>query len=135
MACAELSDVRCHYELFGDGELLLLIPAIAVTCRLCDPVTLLLSRHFSFIVLYNCDIGRSSAKMRPTYPCDYVSDLVELMDELQLERAHVLGVSLGGVIAQRLAIDHPSRVDHLVLVSTSGFFTPYLRQMALLLAQ
>ena len=64
-----------------------------------------------------------------------MSDLVELLDELQLEHSHVMGVSLGGVIAQRLALDHPSRVDHLVLVSTSSFFTPYLRQMAMLLAQ
>lgn len=135
MAWAELSDVRCYYELIGDGEPLLLIPGLAATCRLWDPVTPLLSRHFSCIVVDNRGIGRSIARKRPTSLCDYVSDLVELLDELQLERAHVMGVSLGGVIAQRLALDHPSRVDHLVLVSTSSFFTPYLRQMAMLLAQ
>ena len=62
-----------------------------------------------------------------------MSDLVELLDRLQLERAHVMGISLGGVIAQRLAVDHPSRVDRLVLVSCADRFTPYLRQVASLL--
>jgi pimeloyl-ACP methyl ester carboxylesterase len=60
---------------------------------------------------------------------DYVADLVERMDYLQLDRAHVLGVSLGGVIARRLAADHPSRVDRLVLVSCTDQFSPYLRQV------
>ena len=63
-----------------------------------------------------------------------MSDIVELLDFLQLDRAHVLGVSLGGVIAQRLAIDHPSRVDRLVLVSCADAFSPYLRQITMLLA-
>ena len=45
----------------------------------------------------------------------------------------MLGVSLGGIIAQRLAVDHPSRVDRLVLVSCAERFTPYLSQMAALL--
>ena len=54
----KLSDVRCYYELIGDGEPLLLIPGLAATCRLWDPVTPLLSRHFSCIVVDNRGIGK-----------------------------------------------------------------------------
>jgi len=135
MAYAELSDVRCYFELLGEGEPLLLIPGLATTCRLWDSIAPELSQHFTCILLDNRGVGRSIAKRPPTSLADYVCDLIELMDHLQLQRAHVLGVSLGGVIAQHLAIDHPSRVDHLVLVSTASFFTPYLRRMASLLAQ
>ena len=135
MAYAELSDVRCYYELLGDGEPLLLIPGLATTCRLWDSIVPELSQHFTCIVVDNRGMGRSIARQTPHSLSDYVSDHIELLDHLQLPRAHVLGVSLGGVIAQHLAIDHPSRVDHLVLVSTASFFTPYLRRMASLLAQ
>jgi pimeloyl-ACP methyl ester carboxylesterase len=47
-------------------------------------------------------------------------DLVALLDALELERAHIAGFSLGGTIAMRVAIDHPDRVDKLVLVATSS---------------
>jgi len=135
MPCAELSDIRCYYELLGDGEPLLLIPGLGGTLRLWDPVAPELAQRFSCSITDNRGMGRSIARRSPGYLRDYVSDLVELLDYLQLDRAHVLGVSLGGVIAQHLAIDHPSRVDRLVVVSSSNFFTPYLKQMALLLAQ
>ncbi|HEX4796950.1 MAG TPA: alpha/beta fold hydrolase [Humisphaera sp.] len=135
MPCAELSDIRCYFELLGDGEPLLLIPGLGGTLRLWDPVAPELAQHFSCILADNRGMGRSIARRTPKSLNDYVSDLVELLDYLQLDKAHVLGVSLGGVIAQHLAIDHPSRVDRLVVVSSSNFFTPYLKQMALLLAQ
>jgi 3-oxoadipate enol-lactonase len=135
MAYAELTDVRCYFELLGEGEPLLMIPGLATTCRLWDAVAPELAQHFTCILVDNRGVGRSIAKRPPTSLTDYVCDLIELLDHLQLPRAHVLGVSLGGVIAQHLAIDHPSRVDRLVLVSTASFFTPYLRRMASLLAQ
>jgi pimeloyl-ACP methyl ester carboxylesterase len=66
---------------------------------------------------------------------DLTVDIVELMDHLQLERAHVMGLSLGGIVAQQVALDHPSRVDRLVLVSCTNRFGPYLTEMAKLLGQ
>lgn len=134
MACAELSDCRCYYELVGDGEPLVLIPGLATTFRMWDSITAELSQYFSLILFDNRGLGRSIAKRTPTSLSDLASDIVELLDFLQLDRSHVLGASLGGVIAQRLAIDHPSRVDRLVLVSCADTFSPYLRQMSLLLA-
>jgi len=134
MAWTELSDVRCYYELLGDGEPLLLIPGLATTCRLWDPATPLLSEHFCCIGFDNRGIGRSVGRRHPHTLRDYSTDIVELLDALQLDRAHVLGVSLGGIIAQRFAMDFPERVDNLILISCSHFFTPYLRQMSLLLA-
>ena len=51
---------------------------------------------------------------------DMAQDLWEAMDVLHIERAHILGVSMGGMIAQWLAIDHPEKVDRLVLAVTAS---------------
>ena len=137
MAWADLSDVRCYYEIVGEGEPLLLIPGLGATCRLWDPVLPDLASHFTVVLLDNRDIGRSASKRRKAAPTlTYLaSDIAELMEELQLDRSHVMGVSLGGAIAQRFAQEHPSRVDKLVLVSCADKFSPYLWQIAGLLGQ
>ena len=77
----------------------------------------------------NRGVGQSVA-LRPRTMRHFSCDLVELLDHLQLESAHVIGISLGGIIAQQLAIDHPSRVRRLVLISCGNQFGPYLREMA-----
>jgi len=132
---ADLTDVRCYYELLGTGDPLLLVPGLGATCTLWDGITSDLSRSFTLIVLDNRGLGRSVAKRPPQNIADLAVDLVELMDHLQLKRAHVLGLSLGGVIAQQLAVDHASRVDRLVLVSCSNRFGPYLLEVAKLIGQ
>lgn len=133
MAWAELSDVRCYYETLGEGEPLLLIPGLGGHCRVWDPIAPHLAADFSLILIDNRGIGRSVPRRKPRTLTDYSADIVELLDELQLDRVHVLGLSLGGIIAQRFAIDHPSRIDRLVLVSCADRFSSYLVRMTQLL--
>ena len=135
MPFADLTDVRCYYDLLGAGDPVLLIPGLGTTCAMWDGVTEELSKSFTLIVLDNRGLGKSVAKRPPQSLADFAIDLVELLDHLQLERAHVVGLSLGGIIAQQLALDHPSRVDRLVLISCTNRFGPYLLEVAKLLAQ
>src|SRR5687768_2970718 len=135
MAWAELTDVRCYYELLGEGEPLLLIPGLGVTAAVWEPIAPELAEHFSLILVDNRGMGRSVAKREPATLNDFCSDLVELLDHLQIERSHVLGLSLGGVIAHRFAVEHADSVDQLVLASCTDKYTPYLRHVALLLGQ
>ena len=135
MPWAELSDVRLYYELLGDGEPLLLIPGLGSTCRLWDPIAPELARRFSLILPDNRDVGRSVGRRQPNSLSDFAADLIELLDELQVERANVVGISLGGVIAQQLAVEHPDRVNRLVLISTAHRFGPYLRDISALLGR
>lgn len=132
---ADLTDVRCYYEVLGSGDPLVLVPGLGSTCAVWEPVATELARSFCVIPVDNRGIGRSIPKRPSKTLEDFSVDLVELLDHLQLGRAHVMGLSLGGMIAYQLAADHPSRVDRLVLVSCSHRFSPYLREMARLLGQ
>jgi 3-oxoadipate enol-lactonase len=133
MPFAELTDVRCYYELLGSGEAILLIPGLGTTCTLWDCIVNELGDRFSLIMPDCRCVGRSIQKRAPQMLSDFAVDLLELLDHLQLDRAHVMGLSLGGIIAQQFAIDHPSRVDRLVLISCTNRFGPYLSEMASLI--
>ncbi len=135
MAWAELSDVRCYYESLGEGDPVLLVQGLGNTCRSWDELTPELAAQFSVIVMDHFGIGRSESRRTPRTLADYAVSFVELLDELQLDRVHVVGISLGGIMAQRLAMDHPQRVDRLVLISCTHHFGPYLTEMATLLGK
>ena len=117
MPFADLSDVRCHYEIMGNGDPLLMIAGLGSTCEIWGAAAEELAKSLTLILADNRNMGRSVGRRMPQCLADFSSDYVELLDHLQLDRAHVLGLSLGGIIAQKLAVDHPSRIDRLVLVS------------------
>jgi pimeloyl-ACP methyl ester carboxylesterase len=135
MPWADLSDVRAYYELLGEGAPLLMIPGLGSTCRLWDPIAPDLAEQFSLILPDNRDVGKSVGKRRPRSLSDLTSDLIELLDKLQVDRAHVVGISLGGVIAQNLAVQHPGRIHRLILISTAHRYGPYLRDISALLGR
>jgi pimeloyl-ACP methyl ester carboxylesterase len=82
-----------------------------------------LARGRRFVIRYDLrDTGQSSSDEpgAPDYDqLDLVADARGLLDALRISRAHVAGISMGGGIAQRLALDHPDRVASLILISTS----------------
>jgi pimeloyl-ACP methyl ester carboxylesterase len=133
MAWAELTDCRAYYEVIGEGEPLLLIPGLGATCRLWDPIVPELARHFTLIMLDNRGMGLSKAKKKPRTLADYSADYAELLDFLNVDETHVLGLSLGGIAAQRLAVDHPQKIKRLVLMSCADRFSPYLLRITALL--
>ncbi|UCE09968.1 MAG: alpha/beta hydrolase [Candidatus Thorarchaeota archaeon] len=74
--------------------------------------------RYRCVVFDNRGAGRSS---KPDYPYSiemFAEDVVGLMDALDIDRAHILGISMGGLIAQQIAISYPKRVRSLILVST-----------------
>jgi pimeloyl-ACP methyl ester carboxylesterase len=133
MPYVELSDLRCFFEVRGTGDPLLLIPGLGATNTVWGPAADELAKSFSLILPDNRDVGRSVATRPPRSISDFSVDMVELLDALGMERAHVLGLSLGGIVAQQFAVDHPSRVDRLVLMSCAHRLGPYLIGMAGLL--
>jgi pimeloyl-ACP methyl ester carboxylesterase len=77
-----------------------------------------LAERFRVIAFDNRGAGRSSAPPGPYTTCQMADDAAALLDHLSIDGAHVIGLSLGGMIAQELALAHPERVDRLVLYAT-----------------
>jgi pimeloyl-ACP methyl ester carboxylesterase len=78
-----------------------------------------LARRFRVIAMDNRGIGRSGAARAPFTTRQMADDAAAVLDHAGLARAHVFGVSLGGMVAMRLALRHPARVDRLVLGCTT----------------
>lgn len=108
-----------HYERTGSGEPLLLIQGMSATHLTWGRAFLeSLERDFECIVFDNRGMGLSGPAMMPFTIADMAADVVALLDALAIERAHVVGISMGGMIAQELALAAPGRIESLTLGAT-----------------
>jgi pimeloyl-ACP methyl ester carboxylesterase len=109
-----------HYERGGpERPPLLLIRGLGRTAEHWSPAFLsALDPHFRVLLMDNRGVGRSSVPRPPYRTRDMADDAAAVLDAFGVDRAHVFGISLGGMIAQELALRHPSRVERLVLGCT-----------------
>jgi len=115
---AAVNQIDLYYEETGSGPPLLLIAGLSA--NMLDWATLLptLAERFHVVAFDNRGAGRSSAPPGPYTTRLLADDAAALLDHLGIERAHVVGASMGGMMAQELALAHPERVDRLILYAT-----------------
>ena len=116
---ARSDGVKIAYEERGHGEPLLLIHGLAYDRHGWGPLPDLLAADFRVVLVDNRGVGASDAPEGPYTVPMLAADAVAVLDDAGIERAHVFGVSLGGFIAQEVALTYPERVRKLVLGSTS----------------
>jgi pimeloyl-ACP methyl ester carboxylesterase len=105
-----------YYEAHGEGDPVVLIMGIGYDSSLWMPhqVPALASR-FKVITFDNRDVGRSAKSSGPYTIGEMADDVAGLLDALEIESAHLVGLSMGASIAQETALRHRERVDRLVL--------------------
>jgi len=110
--------LRIYYESHGQGDPLILIRGLGSNADHWYAQVPELSQHYRVIIFDNRGIGRSSDPAGPFTIADMAADTLALMDGLGIEQAHILGLSMGGMIAQEIAIRRPQRLRGLMLVVT-----------------
>lgn len=118
MPAVRVNDIDIYFEQHGSGPDLLLIMGLGAHLGAWALQTPAFARQFRVTVFDNRGAGRSSAPDEPYSMRGMADDTAALMDALGIPHAHVVGASMGGMIAQELAINHPERVDRLVLACT-----------------
>jgi pimeloyl-ACP methyl ester carboxylesterase len=118
---------RMAYETAGTGFPLLLINGLGGDRREWLFQVPAFARRFRVIAFDNRGSGESESPPGPYTTAGMADDAAELLSFLGTERVHVLGVSLGGMIAQEVALRHPGRVERLVLACTSPGGDPSVR--------
>jgi pimeloyl-ACP methyl ester carboxylesterase len=127
VATARANGIDINYELQGEGEPLVLIGGLGTDSTFFRPLVDALARDFRVLSFDNRGAGLSDKPDEP-YTIELMAeDTASLMDAAGIEHAHVLGISMGASIGLALALDHPGRVDDLVLVSASARKTMELR--------
>lgn len=119
MPLVRAGSARLHVEREGTGEPLLWITGFAISSEVFAPVVPRYATRYDCIRYDNRASGRSHAPWRLTSVPELAGDAVRLLDALGLDSAHVYGLSMGGMIAQELAIRFPDRVRALVLGATT----------------
>lgn len=110
-----LNGARIHYERSGSGFPLLFIHAGIADSRMWEPQANAWAARFEMI---RPDLRGFGGSELPPMPYSMRVDLIALLDHLGVERAHVIGCSMGGTVAIDLALEHPERVKRLVLIAS-----------------
>ena len=120
MPTVKVGDINMYYEVHGKGEPLLLIAGVGLdltTWRFQIPE---FSKKYQVVAFDNRGAGRTDAPDEPYSIRMMADDAAGLMDALGISEAHILGLSMGGFIAQKLAIEYPGRAKSLILAATTA---------------
>src|SRR5215472_10501577 len=124
-----INDGSLYYERHGAGFPVLMISGLGGLASFWQEQVAAFSRRYEVITHDSRGVGESDP-IRGGYTVDRMAgDVIALMDRLEIARAHIMGHSTGGAIAQTLAIEHPNRVASIVLSATWTKPDAYFRRM------
>ncbi len=127
MPRVRVNEVEIAYRVRGTGDPVVLIGGFTMVKESWGLQVQGLARHFRVITLDNRGVGETKTPAGPFQVSDMAADTVGLMDALDIDAAHVFGVSMGGLISQILALDHPDRVERAAVLDVCPTLAMYER--------
>ncbi len=120
MPKVKVNDINIYYEIYGEGFPMVMIFGLSVCLKLWDtPVIRALSERFKVLLFDNRGAGQTNIP-EGEYTIKMMADVTAgLMNALRIDRAYILGFSMGGLIAQELALNYPEKVEKLILWGTA----------------
>ena len=128
MPYAAVNGLRLHYEIDGGGPTVLLLHPVGLDLTCWDSQVGALVPAFRVLRVDLRGHGRSDVPPPPYSLRDFAADVHTLLQQLQLAPAHVIGLSLGGMAAQILAMEYSNDVRSLVLADTTSTLAPEARR-------
>lgn len=115
MPIAQTNGISIFYETYGEGEPVVLIAGLGSPMLSWETQIPIYSENYKVIAFDNRGIGKSDITEPGFTISDMADDVIGLLDHLQIEKAKFIGKSMGGMITQRIGINHPDRVNKLVI--------------------
>lgn len=119
MPKAKSNGIELYYEIHGAGKPLVLISGLGYSLWQWHKMIPFLAGHFQVITFDNRGVGQSDKPSGPYTAQMLAADATGLLDALDVQKAIITGHSMGGFIAQAMALDHPEKVEKLILCSTN----------------
>ncbi len=120
MPTVRAGDINIYYEDHGKGDPLLLIAGWGTDLSCWQLQIPEFSTKYRVIAFDNRGAGRTDAPDRPCSMRMMTDDAIGLLDALRIDRAHILGMSMGGCIAQEIGVNYPGRVRSLIMAATTA---------------
>jgi pimeloyl-ACP methyl ester carboxylesterase len=119
MPYAIINKIRMHYEVSGHGDGVLLINGLSAPAANWALQAKALADHFTVVTFDNRGVGETDLPPEPVYTIGQLADdAAAVLKSLKIQRAHVVGASMGGMVAMELALRQPRLVRSLVLACT-----------------
>ena len=119
MPTIDANGIELYYEQWGEGPRLLFLNGSGSSIESSELLIKVFANDFDIVVHDQRGLGRSAVPPGPYSMADYAADAAAVLDHVGWERARVVGVSFGGMVAQELAVTSPERVERLALLCTS----------------
>src|SRR3989338_4873439 len=115
MPIKTINNITIYYEQHGEGHDLILIGGLTSDHQVWKSTLRLFSKHFRVLIFDNRGAGQSTTPDFPYTMEMMAQDTLQLMDALHISRAHILGHSMGGGIAQQIALMAPEKINKLII--------------------
>jgi len=124
MPTIQVNDIDLYYEMFGEGEPLLLIHGLGSSSRDWEMQIDFFAQNYQVITIDVRGHGKSGKPPGPYSIPLFAEDTAKLLQGLGVSPVHILGISLGGMIALQLGISHPEMVKSLIIVNSTPELIP-----------